>query len=67
MFSFLLPSKKAIKETKATIAKKTDAVTADVKDAVGAVVEKAAPLAEKKVEEVKEGVKTRAGKGKAAQ
>ncbi|ORY79284.1 Calreticulin family-domain-containing protein [Leucosporidium creatinivorum] len=63
-FSFIIPTKKTVQQTKAAVAKKTDAVTADVKSAAEQVAEQAAPLAEKaseKVEEVKEGVRTRAG------
>lgn len=68
VFSFIIPTKKTVQQTKAAVAKKTDAITADVKSAVDQAAEQAAPLAEKaaeKVEEVKEGVRTRAGaKGK---
>lgn len=62
VFSFILPSKKQVKQTKAAVAKKTDAVTADIKDAADSI--KDAPVAEK-VDEVKEGVRTRAGKAAA--
>ncbi|KAK4058363.1 calnexin [Microbotryomycetes sp. JL221] len=59
VFSFILPSKKTVKQTKQTVAKKTDAVTKDIKDTTEQL--KDVPIAEK-AEQVKEGVKTRAGK-----
>ncbi|GAA5876376.1 hypothetical protein JCM1840_006006 [Sporobolomyces johnsonii] len=68
LISLLLPAGAATKAQRAAVAaaKKTDAVVADAADKV---VEQVAPVAEagkKKVEDVVEGVKTRAGKARAA-
>ena len=71
VFSLLLPTKKTVKETKRALAKKTDAVTADVRAAVDdrkadGSDAPVAELVEDKADELKEGVRTRAGKGKTA-
>ena len=67
VFSFLLPASKpvVVKKTKAVAAKKTDDITPDV--AVAEAELKDAKLAGEEVKEAAStGIKTRAGKSKAA-
>lgn len=65
VISLFVPSGKKVPAKKVAVAKKTDAVTADAVTEEAEKVKDAPIAGEKKESVASEGVKTRAGKGKA--